>query len=88
MSDNYKDLILNLDKEKLPKHVAIIMDGNGRWAMKNKLKRINGHKAGVRVVKEIVETAREIDLKYLTVYAFSTENWNRSKYEVDYLNHG
>ena len=84
-SDNYKLLIPKIDKEKMPNHVAIIMDGNGRWARKNGLKRVNGHKAGVKVVREIVETAREINLKYLTVYAFSTENWGRSKMEVNYL---
>lgn len=85
MAEDYKKLIEKLDKEKLPKHVAIIMDGNGRWAQKHKMKRINGHKAGVKVVKAIVETAREIGLEYLTVYAFSTENWKRSSYEVNYL---
>jgi len=84
-SDDYKLLIPKIDKEKMPNHVAIIMDGNGRWARKNGLKRVNGHKAGVKVVREIVETAREINLKYLTVYAFSTENWGRSKMEVNYL---
>jgi len=84
-SDNYKLLIPKIDKEKMPNHVAIIMDGNGRWARKNGLKRVNGHKAGVKVVREIVETAREINLKYLTVYAFSTENWGRSRMEVNYL---
>jgi len=82
---NYKELIPQIDIEKMPRHIAIIMDGNGRWANMHKLKRVNGHKAGVKVVKEIVETAREIGLKYLTVYAFSTENWGRSDYEVNYL---
>ena len=82
---NYKELISQIDKDKMPRHIAIIMDGNGRWANKHKLKRVNGHKAGVKVVKEMVETAREIGLKYLTVYAFSTENWGRSEYEVNFL---
>ncbi|MCF7919362.1 MAG: isoprenyl transferase [Candidatus Cloacimonetes bacterium] len=85
MESDYKDLIPQLDKEKLPQHIAIIMDGNGRWAQAHKMKRVNGHKAGVKVVKQMVETAREIGLKYLTVYAFSTENWGRSDYEVNYL---
>ncbi|MDP8220470.1 MAG: isoprenyl transferase [Candidatus Stygibacter frigidus] len=84
-SDNYKLLIPKIDKDKMPNHIAIIMDGNGRWAKKQGMKRVNGHKAGVRVVREIVETAREINLKYLTVYAFSTENWGRSRMEVNYL---
>lgn len=82
---DYKLLIPKIDKDKMPNHIAIIMDGNGRWAKKHKMQRVNGHKAGVRVVREIVETAREINLKYLTVYAFSTENWGRSKMEVNYL---
>lgn len=83
--DNYKELIKDLDINRLPRHIAIIMDGNGRWAKKHHTKRVNGHKEGVRVVREIVETAREIGLDYLTVFAFSTENWGRSKYEVNYL---
>ncbi|MCF7913071.1 MAG: isoprenyl transferase [Candidatus Cloacimonetes bacterium] len=85
MENDYKSLIAKIDKTKMPTHIAIIMDGNGRWANKHGLKRINGHKAGVKVVREIVETAREAGLKYLTVYAFSTENWGRSKIEVNYL---
>ncbi len=82
---DYKSLIPLIVKDKMPAHVAIIMDGNGRWANLHKTRRVSGHKAGVRVVREIVETAREIDLKYLTVFAFSTENWRRSRYEVNYL---
>ncbi len=61
------------------------MDGNGRWAKENDTKKINGHRAGVKTVRNIVETAVEIGLKYLTVYAFSTENWRRSNKEVSYL---
>ena len=82
---NYKDLINKLDKSKMPRHIAIIMDGNGRWAEKHKTKRINGHKEGVKAVRRIVETAVEAELEYLTIYAFSTENWGRSKTEVSFL---
>ena len=78
----FKDLI---SKDKLPKHVAIIMDGNGRWAKGRGLKRISGHKNGVKAVRDAVEGAAEIGVKYLTLYAFSTENWNRPKIEVDAL---
>ncbi len=74
-----------ISKDKLPKHVAIIMDGNGRWAKKKGNRRIFGHKNGVKAVKETVEAAGEIGIKYLTLYAFSTENWNRPKAEVDAL---
>ncbi len=74
-----------LDKEKMPRHIAIIMDGNGRWARQRKLKRINGHREGVKALRHIVEICGDIDLEYLTVYAFSTENWGRSKTEVSYL---
>ncbi|KQC08047.1 MAG: UDP pyrophosphate synthase [Candidatus Cloacimonas sp. SDB] len=81
----YKELIKQLDKKRMPQHIAIIMDGNGRWAELHNTKRINGHKKGVETVREIVETSVEIDLKYLTIYAFSTENWRRSKDEVNYL---
>jgi undecaprenyl diphosphate synthase len=71
--------------EKLPKHVAIIMDGNGRWAKKRGAMRIFGHQHGVTAVRETVEAAAEIGIKYLSMYAFSTENWNRPKFEVDAL---
>ncbi len=69
----------------LPMHVAIIMDGNGRWAKKRHLPRIEGHKAGAQSAKEIVKAAAELGIKYLTLFAFSTENWNRPKTEVDTL---
>ncbi|MDE7375112.1 MAG: di-trans,poly-cis-decaprenylcistransferase, partial [Odoribacter sp.] len=69
----------------LPDHVAIIMDGNGRWAQQHGLERIYGHKQGVDTVKKVVEAAGEIGLKYLTLYTFSIENWNRPKAEVDAL---
>ena len=74
-----------ISKDKLPTHIAIIMDGNGRWAEKKGNRRIFGHKNGVKAVKETVEAAGEIGIKYLTLYAFSTENWNRPKVEVDAL---
>ncbi len=69
----------------IPKHVAIIMDGNGRWASKRFLPKSAGHKAGANTLKTIANTAEKLGIKYLTVYAFSTENWNRPKDEVDYL---
>ena len=71
-----------LEKERLPRHVAIIMDGNGRWAQKRGLGRIEGHKRGKDSVRSVVETSREIGLEYLTLYAFSTENWQRPATEV------
>ena len=74
-----------LDKSKIPQHIAIIMDGNGRWAKSNGFQRFVGHQEGVRSVKTIVEVAGEIGVKFLTFYAFSTENWNRPKEEVDAL---
>lgn len=74
-----------LDKHKIPQHVAIIMDGNGRWAQQRKHDRTFGHQNGVKAVRETVEAAAEIGVKYLTLYAFSTENWNRPKSEVDAL---
>ena len=69
----------------LPAHVAIIMDGNGRWAKQQGLDRVYGHRKGVDTVKKIVEASGEIGLKYLTLYTFSIENWNRPKAEVDAL---
>jgi undecaprenyl diphosphate synthase len=71
-----------IEKELLPNHVAIIMDGNGRWAEKNKVNRLSGHNAGMLAMKEIIKRADILGIKYLTVYAFSTENWKRSKEEV------
>lgn len=68
--------------ENLPKHLAIIMDGNGRWAKKQGKNRVFGHKSGVHSVREVSEACAELGIKYLTLYAFSTENWNRPKLEV------
>lgn len=79
------DLKDSINKNNIPKHVAIIMDGNGRWAQKHGEDRIFGHHEGVNSVREIVEACGEIGVKYLTLYAFSTENWNRPKDEVDAL---
>ena len=75
----------NIKKEKVPVHVAIIMDGNGRWAKKRGYIRTIGHTKGVDAVRDTVEAAVELGVKYLTLYAFSTENWNRPKYEIDAL---
>ena len=68
--------------ETVPRHIAIIMDGNGRWAEERKRPRLFGHKAGVDSVREIVESARSLGVGFLTLYAFSTENWNRPSGEV------
>jgi len=73
---------IDLATAKLPVHVAIIMDGNGRWARKRLLKRIKGHEQGVETVRKIVRACSEIGISYLTLYAFSTENWQRPKSEV------
>jgi undecaprenyl diphosphate synthase len=75
----------DINKDTLLKHVAIIMDGNGRWAKKQSKIRIFGHKVGVKAVRDTVEGAAELGLKYLTLYAFSSENWNRPKKEIDAL---
>jgi len=78
----YKDQI---DINRLPVHVAVIMDGNGRWAHRRGQERIFGHHQGVKAVRKIIEVAAELGIKYLTLYAFSTENWNRPDYEVSAL---
>jgi undecaprenyl diphosphate synthase len=70
---------------KIPSHLAIIMDGNGRWAESRGLVRTDGHRAGMETVRTIVRAARELGVRWLTLYAFSSENWNRPKAEVDYL---
>ena len=74
-----------IDKNNVPQHIAVIMDGNGRWAKKRGLKRENGHREGRKSVKKIVECCAELGIKNLTLYAFSTENWNRPKLEIDFL---
>lgn len=79
---SYKEQI---DKNRVPAHIAIIMDGNGRWAKEQGKMRIFGHQNGVAAVRAVSEACAELGVKYLTLYAFSTENWNRSKIEVDAL---
>jgi undecaprenyl diphosphate synthase len=74
-----------INTNKLPSHVAIIMDGNGRWAQQRGLERIFGHQQGVKALKEVIETAAELGIRYLTLYAFSTENWGRPDEEVSAL---
>lgn len=78
-------LLENIDLNSTPVHVAIIMDGNGRWAQKQGHERIYGHNFGVESIRETLKAAREMKIRYLTLYAFSTENWNRPKDEVDAL---
>ena len=78
---------MNLDKEMLPKHLAIIMDGNGRWAKQQGKPRIFGHEKGAKTVREIIQEVSQIGIPYLTLYAFSTENWKRPKLEVEALMH-
>ena len=78
----YKEQI---QQDRIPRHVAIIMDGNGRWAKRQGLARMFGHRQGVETVHRITEAAAELGIEYLTLYAFSTENWNRPKEEVDAL---
>ncbi len=84
-NDHRMTAISDIDKSKLPKHVAIIMDGNGRWAKQKGKLRIFGHQHGVAAVRNVTEAAAELGIEYLTLYAFSTENWNRPKAEVDAL---
>ncbi|MDG1329941.1 MAG: isoprenyl transferase [Flavobacteriaceae bacterium] len=78
-------LLKQINTSNLPNHIAIIMDGNGRWAKKKGLLRSLGHQGGAKTVREIVEVCTEINIKFLTLYAFSTENWNRPKLEVELL---
>jgi undecaprenyl diphosphate synthase len=74
-----------INKDKLPRHIAIIMDGNGRWAQKRGNQRIFGHRNAIDAVRDTVEAAAELGIEYLTMYAFSTENWKRPKMEIDAL---
>ena len=74
-----------LDLDRLPRHVAVIMDGNGRWAQRRGLSRIEGHRRGKDSVRAVVETARRLGIEYLSLFAFSTENWQRPRREVDAL---
>ena len=79
------DKIQQLDKTRIPRHVAIIMDGNGRWAKQHGHERRFGHENGVSTVRQVTEIASEVGVEYLTLYTFSTENWNRPQDEVDAL---
>ena len=79
------DKIQQLDPTRIPRHVAIIMDGNGRWAKEHGQERSFGHENGVSTVRQVTEIASEVGVKFLTLYTFSTENWNRPQDEVDAL---
>lgn len=74
-----------LDLHNIPKHIAIIMDGNGRWAKQRRMPRIKGHYQGMQTIKTITRAANDLNVKYLTLYAFSTENWSRPEEEVNYI---
>ncbi|MCD4651239.1 MAG: di-trans,poly-cis-decaprenylcistransferase, partial [Candidatus Cloacimonetes bacterium] len=82
---NYTELLKQVDTNRLPRHIAIIMDGNGRWAKKRGFKHLVGHNQGAIAVRETVEAAVKLKIEHVTVYAFSTENWNRSRIEVQGL---
>src|ERR1051326_3925115 len=75
-------LLEKIDLKRLPRHIAVIMDGNGRWARGATRPRVEGHRAGIASVREIVETAARLELGTITLYAFSVENWKRPRYEV------
>ena len=75
-------LLEKIDLKRLPRHIAVIMDGNGRWAKSRNLPRVEGHRAGIASVREVVETAARLELRVITLYAFSVENWKRPRYEV------
>lgn len=85
MSEELTSLKAQIDMDRLPKHIAIIMDGNGRWAKKHGQPRVFGHRNGVKAVRETTEIAAELGVEYITLYAFSTENWNRPALEVQAL---
>ena len=78
-------LLKRIDKNRVPKHIAIIMDGNGRWAGMRKLPRVAGHKAGIESVRDVIESAAQLGIDALTLYAFSVENWKRPKREINTL---
>ncbi|AZV56302.1 isoprenyl transferase [Clostridium sp. AWRP] len=84
-NEDKDDRQLHIDLNNVPKHIAIIMDGNGRWAKERNLPRSMGHKAGVEAVRDIVKECSKLNIKYLTLYVFSTENWKRPKDEVSVL---
>ncbi len=80
-----EELKAEINTDNLPRHIAVIMDGNGRWAKQHGKPRVFGHQSGVKAVRETTEAAAELGIEYLTLYAFSTENWNRPKFEVNAL---
>src|SRR5262245_9604256 len=80
-----ESLARQVDFERLPRHVAVIMDGNGRWAAQRHLPRVEGHRAGIDAVRDVVETSARIGIEVLTLYAFSVENWKRPATEVSTL---
>src|ERR1700722_3335998 len=79
------ELLARLDTARLPRHVAVIMDGNGRWAQRKLLPRVAGHKVGAQTTRTIIETCARLNIEALTLYAFSVENWRRPKTETDFL---
>jgi len=87
MSKRKIEIPKDLDLEKVPRHIAIIMDGNGRWAKQRSLPRIAGHREGINSVREIVEACGNLGVEVLTLYTFSMENWRRPKREVSALMH-
>src|SRR5690554_6233888 len=76
---------VEIDKENIPSHIAVIMDGNGRWAQKKGAMRIFGHKNAMTAVREVIEGSAELGVKFITLYAFSTENWSRPQEEINAL---
>jgi undecaprenyl diphosphate synthase len=80
-----KSILTKIKEKPLPKHIAIIMDGNGRWAKKKGLSRVKGHKAGIKTVRKSIDTVLNLGINTITLYAFSTENWDRPKFEVSVL---
>lgn len=86
-SDGEREILSRLDPNRIPRHVAIIMDGNGRWARRRRLPRLFGHRQGMETVREILKAARDLDIEYVTLYAFSAENWHRPRKEVSGLMH-
>src|SRR4030042_1140021 len=81
-----RDAIMpDINPDRIPRHVAIIMDGNGRWAKKKGFSRVRGHEEGTEAVRVVVRESRDIGIKWLTLYAFSEENWKRPRYEIDNL---
>jgi len=85
MEKTTTELLEKIDKDRLPAHIAIIMDGNGRWAKNRRFKRVRGHTVGVETIRNIVTFSSRIGIKFMTMYAFSVENWDRPKYEIQKL---